>query len=523
MGSIDVINVRDYGAVGDGSTDDTTAFVNAIAAAFPGGQANPFTNKILWMPAGNYVISTPIYLTNILGGTFLGAGNGSTQILFNGNGSGGNSTLVNYPNLAPVFILDGVQYSTFAHFSISGNHTVVQPYVTTTTTAATTAAAGHNTITVSDTTDIRVNMNVYNPTHPGSLVGVYVTNVNTGTKVITLSGDVASPGVSNGDTIHFVSHITGMHLHQTGPNGNTTGNSFIDMNFVTFGTGIFAGDSGPSPANCENCTLIDVNFQRCAYAGLRIFGQNTLNWEIHGGGASECGVVSTFVTNSLAGNGSAAYSITTGGVTVITNPSISGGTTGIDYHLQTGQPLSVVGGRSESVYVAKVIEGGMPITFKNWQWGCTASAGTLAFDCTFGGVVSLEGCSLGPIINAGTPILAALGNAGYISMKDCVGASHFDQMTITGASTAKAAMSGQFSTIATPTATNMFGSFTGTVTEYSPLNGVTVSSLPTAAAKYTGLKAYVTDANATTFNSTVAGSGANKVPVFCNGSNWVIG
>lgn len=49
----------------------------------------------------------------------------------------------------------------------------------------------------------------------------------------------------------------------------------------------------------------------------------------------------------------------------------------------------------------------------------------------------------------------------------------------------------------------------------------TVSALP--AAGTAGRRAYVTDANATTFNSTVAGGGSNKVPVHDNGTNWVIG
>jgi len=33
----------------------------------------------------------------------------------------------------------------------------------------------------------------------------------------------------------------------------------------------------------------------------------------------------------------------------------------------------------------------------------------------------------------------------------------------------------------------------------------------------------VTDATVTTFNSTVAGSGSNKVPVVSDGTSWLIG
>lgn len=59
------------------------------------------------------------------------------------------------------------------------------------------------------------------------------------------------------------------------------------------------------------------------------------------------------------------------------------------------------------------------------------------------------------------------------------------------------------------------------VEEFSTVT--TVGSLPTAAAGLAGQRAIVTDANATTFLSTVAAGGSNVVPVFCTGAAWVIG
>lgn len=50
----------------------------------------------------------------------------------------------------------------------------------------------------------------------------------------------------------------------------------------------------------------------------------------------------------------------------------------------------------------------------------------------------------------------------------------------------------------------------------------TVATLPAASTAGAGARAYVTDANATTFMSTVAGGGANVVPVFSDGTNWKI-
>lgn len=51
----------------------------------------------------------------------------------------------------------------------------------------------------------------------------------------------------------------------------------------------------------------------------------------------------------------------------------------------------------------------------------------------------------------------------------------------------------------------------------------TVATLPAAATVGPGTRAFVSDANATTFASTVAGGGANTVPVYSDGTNWKIG
>jgi hypothetical protein len=65
---------------------------------------------------------------------------------------------------------------------------------------------------------------------------------------------------------------------------------------------------------------------------------------------------------------------------------------------------------------------------------------------------------------------------------------------------------------------------TGSVTTTDVITTpVTVSGLPTCNSGAQGAHAFVTDANATTFNTTVAGGGSNKLPVFCDGTNWKIG
>jgi hypothetical protein len=66
--------------------------------------------------------------------------------------------------------------------------------------------------------------------------------------------------------------------------------------------------------------------------------------------------------------------------------------------------------------------------------------------------------------------------------------------------------------------------FTGTVTMPSTfkLTPVAIASLPTCNAGATGNLAVVTDALLPAFLASVAAGGSVKVPVFCNGSAWVV-
>jgi hypothetical protein len=50
-----------------------------------------------------------------------------------------------------------------------------------------------------------------------------------------------------------------------------------------------------------------------------------------------------------------------------------------------------------------------------------------------------------------------------------------------------------------------------------------VAGLPSPASAGPGARAFVIDATATTFASTVAGGSTNSVPVYSDGVNWKIG
>ena len=64
--------VRDFGARGNGTNDDTAAINNAIACASAGVPAN--YGSTVYIPAGTYKITSPITVTNTRGLRVYGAG-----------------------------------------------------------------------------------------------------------------------------------------------------------------------------------------------------------------------------------------------------------------------------------------------------------------------------------------------------------------------------------------------------------------------------------------------------------------
>ena len=76
-----------------------------------------------------------------------------------------------------------------------------------------------------------------------------------------------------------------------------------------------------------------------------------------------------------------------------------------------------------------------------------------------------------------------------------------------------------------PEATTGLASFTdgSTGTGYVKQAPVLVSQLPAAATVGAGTRGFVSDATSTTFASAPVGGGANTVPVYSDGTNWLIG
>jgi len=84
-------NVKDYGAVGNGSTSDYTAISNAIGAACAATLAsNGFTNACVYFPPGAYLIDAQLSLTSPFAGNIVFRGDGwqESQLIFTGTGNG---------------------------------------------------------------------------------------------------------------------------------------------------------------------------------------------------------------------------------------------------------------------------------------------------------------------------------------------------------------------------------------------------------------------------------------------------
>ena len=109
------VNVRNYGAVGDGSADDTAAINSAISAAT--GNSSPaartrFPTADVYLPPGIYKVTSDLLIQSVEGFAFAGAGAELTILLASGKGF-----------TTAVLNIDGSAQGTFQGFSIVGDGT----------------------------------------------------------------------------------------------------------------------------------------------------------------------------------------------------------------------------------------------------------------------------------------------------------------------------------------------------------------------------------------------------------------
>lgn len=101
-GSVDWINVKNFGATGDGSTDDALAIQDAIVAASSG---------VVYFPPGTYVLGAPLSISTAC--TLLGAGRDMTILQL---ANGVNDYAIKFTQA-----IGAITAANFSDFQINGN------------------------------------------------------------------------------------------------------------------------------------------------------------------------------------------------------------------------------------------------------------------------------------------------------------------------------------------------------------------------------------------------------------------
>lgn len=118
-----VINVKDYGAIGDGSHDDTTNIQAALDVALgtsssPHGNSTEL-NKPIYFPTGNYKITAPLLVTSVKAALIYGDGRNESIITYSGGVYPGNSVANADNTVTPILMTNGFAYSTIERLGFS--------------------------------------------------------------------------------------------------------------------------------------------------------------------------------------------------------------------------------------------------------------------------------------------------------------------------------------------------------------------------------------------------------------------
>jgi len=145
------VNVKDYGAVGDGSTNDTAA----INAAFAAGCS---TSDSVYIPAGIYSVD-PLDHLSACSATFYGDGSGKSTIRFRSAVSGYFQNLLSFESGAGRTL-------TFNDFALDGRHAEL----------AGLAVSGYGTVNVNRIASYNFGVPGYSQGHSKPLDGLYIQN-----------------------------------------------------------------------------------------------------------------------------------------------------------------------------------------------------------------------------------------------------------------------------------------------------------------------------------------------------------
>jgi hypothetical protein len=312
-----VFNVRTYGAVGNGSTDDTTAIAAAITAAGVGGHVD--------FPVGTYLVSAS--LVPLSGQSFTGAGLASKIIRANSHNN-------------PVFNMGtgGMTDLLFADLLIDGNRAG-------TTTSAQSMIQGFQ---ISRST-FR-GLTIQNA--PANCPGIYINggddNVVDGCTFQTLGDGVIFGATANAAYTMDRNRVVGCTFKN------------IDVNGIYFTGSILLGASTVFP---KDAVIVGNSLTGCGdtaiEAGTGCIGAIVVGNTVNGGTGAYVGMQGIFVRDNSAsivsgnavngiagtpGDGISVQNLLTSNTDIAIGPNVVRSCVGSGLYVRGGNRLSVVGG-----------------------------------------------------------------------------------------------------------------------------------------------------------------------------------
>lgn len=471
-GSEYILNVKDFGAVGDGTADDTAAIQATFDAAFgpasaPHGNGMGHTNKPVYFPAGIYRTTAPLVVTAVWGGKIFGDGPLCSTITYQGP-----IAPVNAEGWCPVLWANGINLSLIEGLRFKGppdpaNFSTVGIWVGPQTSSGGGSSATNNLF-----------QQVWTETASNGLI-----LGSTDSAANSENTYIACTFTQHGQYGVFVS------------GGNTLNHKFIGGG-ITFCdiAGIKTNNSATTPV------LIDVSFDHnavdcdfaassyCSLIGCRTEGAAFVK-------ASSNIVMQSCQQQMQGGTFTGSMSGTT--------LTVSGGVTGQGVYAG----MAVYGGSlpvNPPLRVVKMLSGtAMSGTF---QMSASATQGSTTLTCR--------------------PVFLDQPGASTATLTNCFSA--YDPVLISGNnSVVRIEHNGFYDQVHGVASPDLLKWYQGQILAYDVAwwgaGGFTVAHLPAPIVPLKGVRMFVTDSSVTTWGTTVAAGGGSAVPVWCDGTAWKVG